>query len=63
MSGQLVSSFVVRFTELAVSDIESDDSSWRIKVTHVQSGEETTVISIEEASEYMKLMLERGRLA
>ena len=61
-TGQLVSSFVVRFNEVGF-DPAMNQKQWRIKVTHVQGEEEATVRTMEEAMDFMKHVLESGKHA
>jgi hypothetical protein len=52
-----IASFVVRF-QLTAVDKETGEKNWRIKVTHVQEERETLFESIEEATAFMKSMVE-----
>ena len=52
-----IASFVVRF-QLGAVEQETGKKQWRIKVTHVQEERETLFESIEEATAFMKSMLE-----
>jgi hypothetical protein len=52
-----IASFVVRF-QLAAVEKETGKKQWRIKVTHVQEERETLFETIEEATAFMKLMVE-----
>jgi hypothetical protein len=56
---QQVTSFVVRFSPMGQEDIQ-ESKRWRIRVTHVQGQEETTIASMEELCEYMEQILKRG---
>jgi hypothetical protein len=51
-----VASFIIRF-QLADLDKNTNRKSWRIKVTHVQTDEETHFESLEEATVFMKKMI------
>ena len=52
-----IASFVVRF-QLTAVDKETGEKNWRIKVTHVQEERETLFETIEEATAFMKSMVE-----
>lgn len=52
-----IASFVVRF-QLASVEKETGKKQWRIKVTHVQEEWETLFETIEEATTFMKSMVE-----
>jgi hypothetical protein len=52
-----IASFVVRF-QLAAVEKETGKKQWRIKVTHVQEERETLFETIEEATAFMKSMVE-----
>jgi hypothetical protein len=52
-----IASFVVRF-QLAAVEEGTGNKQWRIKVTHVQEERETLFESIEEATAFMKSMVE-----
>ena len=52
-----IASFVVRFQLTAVEE-GSGKKQWRIKVTHVQEEHETLFESIEEATAFMKSMVD-----
>lgn len=53
-----VTSFVVRFSPMGQEDLP-ESNRWRIRVTHVQGQEETTVVSMEEMCELMEQILNR----
>ncbi|MEC1522311.1 hypothetical protein P9D43_09855 [Neobacillus niacini] len=57
MESLQIASFVVRF-QLAAVEKETGRKQWRIKVTHVQEDRETLFETIEEATAYMKSMVE-----
>ncbi|MBY0148825.1 hypothetical protein [Neobacillus niacini] len=57
MDNLQIASFVVRF-QLTAVDKETGEKNWRIKVTHVQEERETLFESIEEATAFMKSMVE-----
>ncbi|MDF2787820.1 hypothetical protein ABC255_06005 [Neobacillus sp. 3P2-tot-E-2] len=57
MESLQIASFVVRF-QLAAVDKETGKKQWRIKVTHVQEERETLFETIEEATAFMKSMVE-----
>jgi hypothetical protein len=57
MDNLQIASFVVRF-QLTAVDKETGEKNWRIKVTHVQGERETLFESIEEATAFMKSMVE-----
>jgi hypothetical protein len=57
MESLQIASFVVRF-QLAAVEKETGKKQWRIKVTHVQEERETLFETIEEATAFMKLMVE-----
>jgi hypothetical protein len=57
MDSLQIASFVVRF-QLAAVEKETGKKQWRIKVTHVQEERETLFESIEEATAFMKSMVE-----
>lgn len=59
MDSNQIASFVVRF-HLADVNEETMKKRWRIKVTCVQSDEETLFESIEEAMDFMKMTVEAG---
>lgn len=52
-----IASFVVRFQLTAVEQ-GTGKKQWRIKVTHVQEERETLFETIEEATAFMKSMVE-----
>lgn len=61
--GKLVSSFVLRFSKMSGGQgdgTEPESERWRIKVTHVQSSEETVVTTLEQAMQYIGRIVERG---
>ncbi|NYE03912.1 hypothetical protein F4694_000631 [Bacillus niacini] len=57
MESLQIASFVVRF-QLAAVEKETGKKQWRIKVTHVQEERETLFETIEEATAFMKSMVE-----
>ncbi|MEH7492474.1 hypothetical protein [Neobacillus niacini] len=57
MESLQIASFVVRF-QLAAVDKKTGKKQWRIKVTHVQEERETLFETIEEATAFMKSMVE-----
>lgn len=57
MESLQIASFVVRF-QLAAVEKDTGKKQWRIKVTHVQEERETLFETIEEATAFMKLMVE-----
>jgi hypothetical protein len=57
MESLQIASFVVRF-QLAAVEKETGKKQWRIKVTHVQEEQETLFETIEEATAFMKSMVE-----
>lgn len=57
METNKIASFVVRF-QLAVTGEEIAEGNWRIKVTNVQTEEESLFTSPEEAIFYMKRQAE-----
>jgi hypothetical protein len=57
MESLQIASFVVRF-QLAAVEKETGKKHWRIKVTHVQEERETLFETIEEATAFMKSMVE-----
>ncbi|WP_419955826.1 hypothetical protein ACN6MT_10500 [Neobacillus niacini] len=57
MESLQIASFVVRF-QLAAVEKETGRKQWRIKVTHVQEDRETLFETIEEATAFMKSMVE-----
>jgi hypothetical protein len=57
MESLQIASFVVRF-QLAAVEKETGKKQWRIKVTHVQEERDTLFETIEEATAFMKSMVE-----
>jgi hypothetical protein len=57
MESLQIASFVVRF-QLAAVEKETGKKQWRIKVTHVQEERETLFETIEDATAFMKSMVE-----
>jgi hypothetical protein len=57
MESLQIASFVVRF-QLAAVEKGTGKKQWRIKVTHVQEERETLFETIEEATAFMKSMVE-----
>ncbi|WHX99717.1 hypothetical protein [Neobacillus sp. DY30] len=57
MESMQIASFVVRF-QLAAVEKETGKKQWRIKVTHVQEERETLFETIEDATAFMKSMIE-----
>jgi len=60
--GSQHTSFVLRFSRLGSrqkDDFGADTPRWRIRVTHVQSNDETVVNSLEEAMQYIGRIVER----
>lgn len=57
MESLQIASFVVRF-QLAAVEKETGKKQWSIKVTHVQEERETLFETIEEATAFMKSMVE-----
>ncbi|WP_442603463.1 hypothetical protein [Paenibacillus sp. KN14-4R] len=55
---QVVSSFVLRFSPNEAS--REQDRPWRIRVTHVQSQEEVTVGTLDDAMKYIDDALKKG---
>ncbi|MCR8644158.1 hypothetical protein NV379_16005 [Paenibacillus sp. N1-5-1-14] len=55
---QVVSSFVLRFSQLGTEGIQ--ERPWRIRVTHVQSQEEVTVGTLDDAMKYIDDALKKG---
>jgi hypothetical protein len=59
MESLQIASFVVRF-QLAAVEKGTGKKQWRIKVTHVQEDRETLFETIEEATAFMKSMVEHS---
>lgn len=58
-STSTVSSFVLRCSP--VQSPHADEPIWRVRVTHVQSQKEWTVMSLAEAMTAIEKVLERGK--
>jgi len=60
--GSQLTSFVLRFSRLGGGRKDGSGAEtprWRIRVTHVQSNDETVVNSLEEAMRYIGRIVER----
>lgn len=59
--GSQLASFVLRFSRLVSRQEDASGAEtphWRIRVTHVQSNDETVVNSLEEAMKYIGRIVE-----
>jgi hypothetical protein len=60
--GSQLASFVLRFSRMVSRQKDESGAEtphWRIRVTHVQSNNETVVNSLEEAMQYIGRIVER----
>lgn len=55
-----VTSFILRFTQEHLSEIESSADAWRGVIRHVQTGEQTHFIQMEDALAFIARYVDIG---